>query len=156
MYFDRILERANRHFYRMTSGQYLFRRADEKIGGNQAKGLNLNVYDAYSASERSVHSLSGGESFQAALSLALGLSDIIQEQAGVVEVGMLFIDEGFGTLDQENLQKAMDTLVDLHQQSGRLIGLISHREELKQELPVQLQVRMTPQGSCCRWVGLDS
>lgn len=156
VYFDRILERANRHFYRMTSGQYLFRRADEKIGGNQAKGLNLNVYDAYSASERSVHSLSGGESFQAALSLALGLSDIIQEQAGVVEVGMLFIDEGFGTLDQENLQKAMDTLVDLHQQSGRLIGLISHREELKQELPVQLQVQMTPQGSCCRWVGLDS
>ncbi|MCY3039651.1 AAA family ATPase [Aerococcus sp. Group 2] len=149
-----IVERANQRFYQMTNGKYYFKRAEDEIGGNQAKGLNLNVFDSYTASERSVHSLSGGESFQASLALALGLSDVIQEEAGTVDVGMLFIDEGFGTLDSETLQQALDTLVDLHQRSGRLIAVISHREELKQELPIQLAVEMTPSGSQCHWQGL--
>ncbi|WP_195851033.1 AAA family ATPase [Aerococcus tenax] len=154
IYLDWIVERANQRFYQMTNGKYYFKRAEDEIGGNQAKGLNLNVFDSYTASERSVHSLSGGESFQASLALALGLSDVIQEEAGTVDVGMLFIDEGFGTLDSETLQQALDTLVDLHQRSGRLIAVISHREELKQELPIQLAVEMTPSGSQCHWQGL--
>ncbi|MCY3062057.1 AAA family ATPase [Aerococcus sp. Group 1] len=154
IYLDWIVERANQRFYQMTNGKYYFKRAEDEIGGNQAKGLNLNVFDSYTASERSVHSLSGGESFQASLALAMGLSDVIQEEAGTVDVGMLFIDEGFGTLDSETLQQALDTLVDLHQRSGRLIAVISHREELKQELPIQLAVEMTPSGSRCHWQGL--
>ncbi|MDK6728021.1 hypothetical protein CYJ29_06340 [Aerococcus loyolae] len=154
IYLDWIVERANQRFYQMTNGKFYFKRAEDEIGGNQAKGLNLNVFDSYTASERSVHSLSGGESFQASLALALGLSDVIQEEAGTVDVGMLFIDEGFGTLDSETLQQALDTLVDLHQRSGRLIAVISHREELKQELPIQLNVEMTPSGSRCHWQGL--
>ncbi|WP_195853416.1 AAA family ATPase [Aerococcus urinae] len=154
IYLDWIVDRANQRFYQMTNGKYYFKRAEDQIGGNQAKGLNLNVFDSYTASERSVHSLSGGESFQASLALALGLSDVIQEEAGTVDVGMLFIDEGFGTLDSETLQQALDTLVDLHQRSGRLIAVISHREELKQELPIQLAVEMTPSGSQCHWQGL--
>lgn len=153
-YFDQIIQQANRRFKQMTSGRYQFLRETTAKGGTAAKGLDLAVMDYYSGSSRSVQSLSGGESFKASLSLALALSDVIQNHAGGIEISTLFIDEGFGSLDEESLHQAMDTLIELQESSGRLIAIISHVEELKQELPVQLAVSASPSGSRCAFRGL--
>ncbi|MDK6233293.1 SMC family ATPase [Aerococcus sp. UMB10185] len=153
-YFDQIIQQANRRFKQMTSGRYQFLRDHTDKGGIAAKGLDLAVMDYYSGSSRSVQSLSGGESFKASLSLALALSDVIQNHAGGIEISTLFIDEGFGSLDEESLHQAMDTLIELQEASGRLIAIISHVEELKQELPVQLAVTASPAGSRCAFRGL--
>lgn len=138
-YFDRILERANIRFRTMSNGQYeLVRR---KENGNSGKsGLDLNVIDHYNDSERSASGLSGGESFMASLSLALGLSDEVQSSAGGIRLDTLFVDEGFGSLDENALQQAIHALQDLTEGGSRLVGIISHVAELQKKIDRQIVV----------------
>ena len=146
IYFSEILVAANKRFEKMTNHRFELVRREEKTKGGAADGLELNVFDRYSGLQRSVRTLSGGETFKAALSLALGLSDIIQSQQGGVRVDTLFIDEGFGTLDAESLESAIETLMEL-QESGRLIGIISHVDELKDRIPARILVENKKEGS---------
>lgn len=155
LYFDEILTYANDRLMEMTQQRYEFRRITEGQAGAGAKGLDLAVFDYQSGGQRSVQSLSGGEGFKASLALALGLSDVIQNEAGGIEIGTLFVDEGFGTLDQESLQQAIETLTDLQQESGRIVGIISHVDELKQQIPVHLQVATSNQGSKAFFTGIQ-
>ncbi|MCI7239995.1 MAG: SMC family ATPase [Aerococcus suis] len=154
-YLENILLFANDRLLAMTQNRYEFRRVSELSGSNTAQGLDLNVYDYQIGEERSVKTLSGGESFKASLALALGLSDVIQNYSGGVHVDTLFIDEGFGTLDNESLQSAIDTLIDLQASSGRLIGIISHVEELKNQIPTHLEITTTMSGSHAHFTGIE-
>lgn len=137
-YFERIIARANTRFMVMSGGQYELKRCTEE--DNRGKnGLGLNVIDHYNGTERSVKTLSGGESFQASLSLALGLSDEIQSAAGGIRLDTLFVDEGFGSLDEDTLNLAMKSLGDLAE-GRRLVGIISHVGELKERIERQIIV----------------
>ena len=137
-YFERIIARANTRFMVMSGGQYELKRCTEE--DNRGKnGLGLNVIDHYNGTERSVKTLSGGESFQASLSLALGLSDEIQSAAGGIRLDTLFVDEGFGSLDEDTLNLAMKSLGDLAE-GRRLVGIISHVGELKERIKHQIVV----------------
>lgn len=155
-YFDQVIVRANEQLSHMTGGQYHFVRDEESTAqrANKELGLDLSVFDAFTGQIRSVNTLSGGEMFQASLAFALGLSTIIQEQAGAIDLGLLFIDEGFGSLDAESLALAMETLEELESQGDRLIGIISHVEELKTQLPVHLEVVKDESGSHAHFSGL--
>lgn len=138
-YFDRILERANRRFSVMTDGQYQLCRRTEADNNRSQSGLELDVIDHYNGTMRSVKTLSGGESFKASLSLALGLSDEIQSSAGGVRLDTMFVDEGFGSLDEESLQQALRALSGLSE-GHRLVGIISHVAELKEKIDRQIVV----------------
>ena len=143
--FDRILYRANLRFRVMSGGQYdLVRKADYKR--NQQSGLDLDVVDHYNGTIRSVQTLSGGESFLASLALALGLSDEIQANAGGVQLDAMFVDEGFGSLDEETLEQAMRAMQNLAQEGGRIVGIISHVSELKTRIDRQILVRKEKTG----------
>ncbi len=131
-YFDRILRRANLRLMTMSSGQYELKR-EEGDSRREKAGLELCVIDHYNGTERSVKTLSGGESFEAALSLALGLSDEIQSHAGGIQMDSMFVDEGFGSLDEESLDQAMKALMRLTE-GKRLVGVISHVSELKEQI----------------------
>lgn len=135
---DQINRRANMRFKKMTGDKYELRRRIEEDGAEL--GLDLNVKDFYTGRERNVKSLSGGEQFQASLSLALGLADEVQENSGGIKLDAMFIDEGFGTLDSETLNKAMRALEDLSQ-GNKLVGIISHVEELESRIPLQISVK---------------
>lgn len=139
-YFDRILQRANTRFMVMSDGQYELKRKETAESLRTNSGLDLNVIDHYNGGERDVRTLSGGESFQASLSLALGLSEEIQSSAGGIQLDSMFIDEGFGTLDDDALQKAMDALVRLAD-GNRMVGIISHVSELRDRIDQQIIVR---------------
>jgi len=137
-YFDRIIRRANLRFLTMTGGQYELERSREG-GVKSQSGLELNVIDHYNGTKRSVRTLSGGESFKASLCLALGLSDEVQSQAGGIRLDTMFVDEGFGSLDEESLRQAIQTLMGLAE-SRRLVGIISHVGELKEKIDRQILV----------------
>ena len=132
-YLDRILRRANFRLLTMTGSQYELKRQGESSNKREKAGLELNVIDHYNGSERSVKTLSGGESFKASLSLALGLADEIQAQAGGIRLDAMFVDEGFGSLDEESLNQAMKALHGLAD-GKRMVGIISHVAELKDRI----------------------
>ena len=138
-YFDRILRRANLRLGVMTDGQYELKRRTEAENNRSQSGLELDVLDHWSGSQRSVKSLSGGESFLASLALALGLSDVIQSSAGGVRLDTMFVDEGFGSLDEDALDQAMKALMGLTE-GNRLVGIISHVGELKSRIDRQILV----------------
>ena len=145
-YFEDIIEAANIRLEKMTGDRFSLIRKTSKSKGAGQKGLELEIYDNYTDSSRDVSSLSGGESFKASLSLALGLSDIVQSNAGGVSLDTMFVDEGFGTLDPQSLDNAIDSLLEL-QRGGRLVGIISHVEELKDRIDAKLEVTSTSKGS---------
>ena len=144
-YFDRILRRANLHLMQMSNGQYELKRRETAGDMRAQSGLDLDVTDHYNGSARSVKTLSGGESFIASLSLALGLSEEIQAGAGGIRLDTMFVDEGFGSLDDETLQHAMRALNSLTE-SNRLIGIISHVSELRREIDRQIVVKKERSG----------
>lgn len=139
-YFDRIISRANIRFLSMSGGQYELKRRKEATNQKSQSGLELDVIDHYNGSERSVKTLSGGEAFQASLSLALGLADEVQCSAGGIQIDTMFVDEGFGSLDEEALNQAIKTLHRLTE-GNRLVGIISHVAELKERIEKQIVVK---------------
>ena len=138
-YFDRILRKANARFRIMSDNQYEFVRRRESLNKQSKFGLELDVIDHYNGSLRGAETLSGGESFMASLSLALGLSDEIQESSGGIQMDTLFVDEGFGSLDEATLSQAMRALGKIAE-SNRLVGIISHVRDLKERIPKQIVV----------------
>jgi exonuclease SbcC len=145
-YFNQILTEANKRLKIMANGRFALLRKEEASNLKTQTGLEIVVMDHYTGRTRSVKSLSGGESFKASLSLALGLSDVIQSYAGGVEIDTLFIDEGFGALDAESLEMAIQTLVGLSE-GNRLVGIISHVSELKERIDRQIVVSKSHRGS---------
>lgn len=139
VYFDRIIRHANLRLMMMSGGQYEFIRSEEASNKKQKFGLGLNIIDHYTGSERPVSTLSGGESFMASLSLALGLSDEIQSSSGGIKLDTMFIDEGFGSLDGETLENAIRTLTQLADED-KLVGIISHVEALSSRIDKQIVV----------------
>jgi exonuclease SbcC len=141
-----VLQSANLRLQVMSRGRYALRRAEGTEDRRRKAGLDLDVLDSHTDRPRSVRTLSGGEGFLAALSLALGVVDVVQAYAGGIRIDTLFIDEGFGSLDPEALDAALQALVDL-QSSGRLVGVISHVAEMKDRIPARLAVTRTAVGS---------
>lgn len=144
-YFDRIINRANTRFMVMSGGQYELKRRKEAENNRSQSGLELDVIDHYNGTQRSVKTLSGGESFKASLSLALGLSDEIQSSAGGIKLDTMFVDEGFGSLDDESLAQAIKALSSLAE-GNRLVGIISHVSELKEKIDKQIVVKKEKTG----------
>lgn len=139
MYLKKILQRGNEKLVTLTNGRYRFEIKEEQGSSKKATGLEINIYDDNVGAIRSVNTLSGGESFIAALSLALSLAEIIQEEAGGIKIDAMFIDEGFGSLDEDALEMAIRALENIEGE-GRIIGIISHVRELKERIPQQLQI----------------
>jgi len=146
VYFERVLYVANQRLRVMTQNRYSFLRKTDSVDGRKKMGLDIEVLDAYTGKTRSAGSLSGGESFMASLSLALGLSDVVQQNAGGVCLDAMFIDEGFGSLDGEALELAVRTLTDIAG-GNRIIGIISHVSELSERIDKQVHVKKTISGS---------
>lgn len=150
-YLEQILEAANQRFQDMSAGQFELRMCDiDKAGTGKNRGLDLMVYSAVTGKVREVRTLSGGESFMAALSLALGMADQIQESSAAINLDMMFIDEGFGSLDEHSRDQAVKVLQNMAE-GEKLIGIISHVTELKQEIEDQLIVTKDDKGSHTRW-----
>lgn len=141
-----VLQEASHRLLKMSAGRFYLRRAEEQGNLRATGGLDLVVDDSYTGRSRPVNTLSGGESFMAAMSLALGMSEVVQSYAGGIRLDTLFIDEGFGSLDEEALDAAIEVLMHLRD-SGRTIGIISHVRELKERLPQRIDVIRAPQGS---------
>jgi exonuclease SbcC len=156
---DEVLVHATTRLRIMSDGRYTIQRKDPNRARTtifvhdkrRETGLELEVVDTFTGKERDAGTLSGGEGFQASLSLALGLADVVQAQSGGIQLSAMFIDEGFGTQSEEALDAVLDTLTGL-QASGRLVGFISHVKELKTRIPAQLHVHKTTTGSHVQWV----
>lgn len=144
-FLEKIIYVANKRLYHLSNGQFSLKRSERIEKNGKQSGLGLDVYDEYTGQTRDVKTLSGGEKFNASLCLALGMADVIQAYQGGISIETMFIDEGFGSLDEESLQKAIETLIDL-QKSGRMIGIISHVQELKYAIPAILEVKKTKEG----------
>jgi len=142
---EEIVDAANTRLAEMSDNRYTLRHSDQLARRRAASGLGIEVFDAYSGRARAPHTLSGGETFLASLALALGLAEVVTNRAGGIRLDTLFIDEGFGSLDAETLETAMRTLDDLRQ-GGRTVGLISHVDAMKEQIPAQLRVRRAPGG----------
>lgn len=150
-YLERVLHAANRRFQEMSGGQFELRMVSpERAGEGKNRGLDLMVYSAVTGKEREIRTLSGGESFMAALALALGMADQIQDSTSAVHLDMMFIDEGFGSLDEHSRNQAVKVLKEMAE-GKRLIGIISHVTELKQEIEEKLIVSRNEEGSFVRW-----
>lgn len=145
IYFKQIIIRANQYFKTMSNNRFELEYKDSS-GGRSAQGLDLNIIDNYTSKVRDVKSLSGGESFKAALSMALGLSDIVQMHSGGIQIDTIFIDEGFGSLDIDSLNTAIDTLINIESE-GRMVGIISHVEELKNQITNKIEITPSSNGS---------
>lgn len=139
-YFDRIISHANTRLLEMSGGQYEMKRREESENNQKQSGLDIDVIDHFATGTRSVSTLSGGESFKASLSLALGLSDVVQSEAGGIRLDTMFVDEGFGTLDDDSLKNALATLASLGE-GNRLVGIISHVNELKERIDRQIIIK---------------
>jgi exonuclease SbcC len=150
---DDVLRAASVRLSAMSRGRYQLQRREDVADARRAAGLDLEVFDEYTGRNRPASTLSGGEGFMASLSLALGLSDVVQAYAGGVQLDTLFIDEGFGSLDLESLDMAMKALIDL-QERGRTVGVISHVEEMKQQIDVAIEVVPGLRGSRVRLRGV--
>ncbi len=148
-YFDRVLDAANRRLRVMTNGRYELTRSKEARTRTMQSGLDIDVADAYTGKSRDASTLSGGEAFKASLALALGLSDVVQAHAGGIQLDAMFIDEGFGSLDQDSLQLAIKTLTELTG-GGKLVGIISHVDELKESIDRKIVVERGLTGSTLR------
>ncbi len=144
--YDDVLEAANQRLGPMTDGRFELRREAGATGGHAFRGLDTLIFDTHTESLRATSTLSGGEGFLASLSLALGLSDIVQQQSGGVRLDAIFIDEGFGSLDPESLDLALETLQNLAN-NNRLVGIISHVDEVKRTIPNGFSVETSPSGS---------
>ncbi|MFA6849143.1 MAG: SMC family ATPase [Selenomonadaceae bacterium] len=145
-----VIEAANMRLKIMSRGQYLLQ-PGERARKNAAGGLDMEIFDAYTGYARPMATLSGGESFLASLSLALGLADVVQSYAGGIHLDTIFVDEGFGTLDAETLDMALKALIEL-QKGGRIVGIISHVEELKERIDARLEVTKTREGSTAKFI----
>ena len=145
-YFEQILKAANLRLYDMTDGRYELIRAKQVSDGRKKDNLEILVMDYYTGKERSVKTLSGGETFKASLALALGMSDCIQARNGGIRVETLFIDEGFGALDEESLEQSCAVLQSLAG-SDRMIGIISHVPELRERIESQIIIEKKNYGS---------
>ena len=144
-YFDRVAARANSRFTVMTDGRYELKRRWTSLDNRSKSGLELDVIDHYNGSERSVKTLSGGEAFLASLALALGLSEEVQSNAGGINLDTMFVDEGFGSLDDETLNLALNSIQGLAE-GNRLVGIISHVGELRNRIDNQIIVRKSRTG----------
>lgn len=143
---DDVAIAANERLKMMSRGRYFLQRTNDRARSNSAGGLQLEVFDNHTGVARPVNTLSGGESFLASLSLALGMADVVQAYSGGIHLDTIFVDEGFGTLDPETLEYALQALIEL-QQGGRLVGIISHVPELKERIDTRLEVTATDNGS---------
>ncbi|WP_190863544.1 SMC family ATPase, partial [Actinomadura sp. RB99] len=151
---EQVVAAANERLGRMSGGRYALVHTTDKAAGDRshgAGGLGLRVADAWTGLERDPVTLSGGESFISSLSLALGLADVVTAEAGGAEIGTLFVDEGFGTLDEDTLDEVMDVLDGLRD-GGRAVGIVSHVAELRARIPAQLRVTKERTGSTARIV----
>ena len=151
-YFERVLNAANLRLKLMSQNRYSLRRKTDSTDKRKATGLELEVFDNYTGKARSANSLSGGESFMTSLSLAIGLSDVVQQNAGGIHLDAMFIDEGFGSLDADVLELSIRTLSDMAGGS-RMIGIISHVTELRERIDKQIRVEKAPSGSNIKVVG---
>jgi DNA repair protein SbcC/Rad50 len=149
-FLDDVLVAASQRLHLMTKGRYRLERTERRFGGKAAAGLNLEVYDAWTGVARPVATLSGGETFMAALSLALGLAEVVQAHAGGIHLETVFVDEGFGSLDDESLDLAVSALMGLGE-DGRLVGIISHVGELRERVDARLEVTADKTGSRARF-----
>ena len=150
-FLDNILQHTNTRLSKMTNGRFTLLRKNEKAKYNAQSGLDLVVFDEYTGKNRDVTSLSGGESFKTSLALALALAEVVQEMSGGISLETMFIDEGFGTLDADSLDSAIESLLEV-EQSGRLVGIISHVPELKERIPVKLEVIADNHGSHTQFI----
>ena len=141
---EMILEYASRHLRRMSNGKYEFRLYEDRQGRTKKAGLGITIMDYFAGKERPAETLSGGETFYASLALALGLVEVVKGDNGGIELGTLFIDEGFGSLSDDTLEEVLDVLEDLREE--RVIGIISHVEGMKTQIPMRLEVRPTEAG----------
>ena len=150
-YFKQIIHEANKRLLTMSNHQFILKLKEEANTGRKTnEGLDLSVYSLVTDSERDVKTLSGGESFLGALAMALGLSDIVERSAGAIHPDMMFIDEGFGSLDAQSRQQAIEVLGELAGDS-RMVGIISHVTELKEQIDRKLVVSRTDKGSRAVW-----
>ncbi|HMM21729.1 MAG TPA: SMC family ATPase [Selenomonadales bacterium] len=147
---DGVMLAANARLRKMSRGRYALKRMADPLHRGTAAGLDIEIEDSYTGVSRHVATLSGGETFLASLSLALGLADVVQSYSGGIYLDTIFVDEGFGTLDPEALDMAMQALMEL-QTRGRLVGIISHVPELKERIEARLEIRPTDRGSTTRW-----
>ncbi|MFP4178263.1 MAG: SbcC/MukB-like Walker B domain-containing protein, partial [Acholeplasmataceae bacterium] len=148
-FFNEILIVANQKLAKMTGERYALMRKADRMKGAAKQGLDLMIHDAYTTKTRDVSTLSGGESFKVALALALGLAEIVERNAGGISLETMFIDEGFGTLDQESLDMAIETLLSINR-AGRVVGMISHVQELKDRIETKITLEITNEGSRIR------
>ena len=149
-YFEKIIIHANQRLMKLTNNRYEMRRATEVLDRRKSEGLEIMVLDYNTGKERHIKSLSGGESFEAALALALGLADVVQNYSGGISLDTIFIDEGFGSLDPNSLDSAIEVLLELND-SGRMVGIISHVEELKERINDKIEVIPTSEGSIIKY-----
>ena len=150
---EQVAAAATERLSAMTGGRYALVHSDS-TSGNRKAGLGLHVTDAWTGQHRDTSTLSGGEGFMASLALALGLADVVQQEAGGVSIETLFVDEGFGSLDETSLEQVMDALEGLRD-GGRVVGLVSHVAEMKQRIGAQLQITKGRNGSSVRFSAGD-